>query len=135
MPELPKNSVALYRICSEKSTLGFGKYADLPVGDILKIDRQYIVWCYAHYDKISFKHEILESLGCRIIPKPGHDEEIMHEWCRAESAKYSREQQERGYYKRLRGKRAEAYAKLHRAEKETYYTKAQLQAINHGKMK
>ena len=44
--KLPEGSRALYRIMTEKSTLGFGKYADLKVGDVIKVDPSYIVFAY-----------------------------------------------------------------------------------------
>ena len=62
MAELPQNSRALYRICTKKSVIGFGKYADLTVGDVLKIDKQYIVYRTSQFWK-SWKCQQSRSLA------------------------------------------------------------------------
>lgn len=135
MIELPKNSVARYRICTEKSVLGFGKYADLTVGDILKVDEEYIVWAYATLPKISFHKSILERLGIRQIEKPGTDFRVLYAWRDDRSAQFTEEQKMHGAYIKKIGRRKEAYARLMQAKRATTFTKGQLQAINHGHKK
>lgn len=135
MGQIPANSVALYRICTEKSVLGFGKYADLKVGDILKIDEEYIVWAYASLEKISFHRDILDRLGLPTIPKPGTETKVLFDWRRRRSAKYSEEERMHGAFIKKIGKKREAKAKLIRAERSTYRSRGELQAINHGHRK
>lgn len=135
MAQIPTDAVARYRICTEKSLLGFGKYADLPVGDILKIDEEYIVWAYAFKEKISFKKEILERLGVREIEKPGTDESVLWDWKKKREEGYTKEQRLHGVFAKARGKKKQAIAILRRACRETSFTKGQLQANNHGHIK
>lgn len=86
MAELPKNAVPLYRGLTEKSMLGFGGYADIPVGQIIKIDREYLVWVYYHMPKITFSSSILDELKItKRITKPGTDHEGFKEWLFAQS--------------------------------------------------
>ncbi len=132
MAQLPAGAVALYRIMTEKSVPGFGKYADLPVGEILKVDPDYVVWLYATYDKISLKKELIERLGIREIKKPGNDPEVLKEYLRAKSAGYNREERAHYFMKKAKGRRAQDYAKYIRAREAAAFTKGELQAINHG---
>lgn len=75
MAELPQGARALYRILAEKSRLGFGKFSDCTVADILKIEQgEYLIWAYYNLSNISFKEDILEQLGVTRITKPGTDE-------------------------------------------------------------
>ncbi len=137
MADLPKNSVALYRICTRKSVLGIGKYADLPIGDILKIDPEYVVWAYAALEKISLHKEIIAELGIREIKKPGVDMEVLWEYRRKISERFTAEERMHGAAKRKSGKRAEAYARLMAAKRENQHlsTKGHLQAVNQGHIK
>lgn len=64
------------RKLSMKSTIGFGRYADMIVGNVLKVDPSYLSWLYYNKDKISFLPEVLEQLkitGELVIDKPGSD--------------------------------------------------------------
>ena len=135
MAQLPPNSVAIYRICTEKSLLGFGKYEDLPVGDILKVDEEYIVWVYANCEKVSFKKEILDALGVRQIQKPGIDPDILREWKRKQSEQFTEEERKHGAYAKYWGRKRAAKANLARVERSVRRTKGELQAINHGHRK
>jgi len=136
MSKLPPNAVPLYRILTKKSRLGFGQYEDLTVGDILKVDEQYIVWCYSHFEKISFCEEILTELGvARRIPKPGTDESLLGEWLRARNQQYTAEERFHGRIKKARLRKNKAIANLIRVRNDVNLTKRQLQAINHGHMK
>jgi hypothetical protein len=135
MAQLPPNAVPLLRICTKKSRLGFGQYSDLTVGDIMRLDPQYLVWCYGHFDKISFCDEILTELEIPPIPKPGTDERLVWRWCDARAAKFTEEEKFHGRVKKARmmkGRRMSQYISVKNA---TYQSKAELQAINHGHLK
>lgn len=138
MAELPKGAVALYRIMTRKSVLGFGKFSDLPIGDILKIEPSYVVWAYASFDKISLHKDIIEELGIREIKKPGHDMTVLYEWEKARSAQFTKEERMHGALKKKIGRKKQAIAILKRVERDNAYygeNKARLQAINHGHIK
>lgn len=133
MAELPQNSRALYRICTKKSVIGFGKYADLTVGDVLKIDKQYIVYLYYSVPKFSLHQSILDELEMPAIPKPGTSEDALKAWNRAESAKYTAEERMHGWIKKRNRIKRNAVGRLIRAKDAERFTKGQLQAINHGR--
>ena len=132
MAQLPAGAVALYRIMTEKSLPGFGKYADLPIGDILKVDPEYVVWLYANYEKLSLKKDIIERLGIREIKKPGTDPEVLKEYQRAQTAQYSREERNHYFMKMAASRKKKAMADYIDAREAAHYTKGELQAINHG---
>lgn len=131
---LPANAVPLYRILSEKSKIGFGKYEDLTVGDVLKIKPDYIVWLYATYSKISLSKGIIEKLGIRTIQKPGVDESIIQEYKKKERAKYTSEQAMHGWIKICTRNKNKRIAAMIDAQRGAYRSKSILQAYNHGKM-
>lgn len=132
MSGVPAGCVVRYRICTGKSILGFGKYADLRVGDIMKVDEEYVAWVYFNKAGISFHADILAGLGLPSIEKPGTDPKAFYTWKRKRSEGFTEEERMHGAFIRARGRRAQAIAILIRAEKETRFTKGQLQAINHG---
>lgn len=135
MAQIPANSRALYRIMTEKSVIGFGKYADMRVGDILKVDPSYIAWAYYTCSMVSFKTEILESLGCEPIQKPGTSEEALKRWYRKGLEGLTEEEiREKFFHFRMAGKKV-ARARLADANDATHFTKRQLQAANHGHIK
>ncbi len=134
MATLPPNSVALLRICTEKSRLGFGKYGDLTVGDILKVDRKYVAYIYYNIEKVSFKKDILEDLHITPIAKPGKDKEAWWAWEREYESSFTEEQQLHGRFQRARVRKAVQRARLVREIRATSYSKRDLQAINHGHM-
>ena len=131
----------LYRILTEKSRLGFGKFGVLTIKDILTIDKgEYLAYCYYCISKISFTDTILESIGVTDrIAKPGIDKAKFQAWQKARrqaiSAQLSEEQRLHGRFVWYNRGRRRDKAALAKAERETSYTKAQLQSINHGHMK
>ena len=136
MANLPENSRPLYRICTRKSRLGFGKYGELyTVGDILKVDPPYLVWCYTAMEQISFTADILEELGIAPIKKPGTDKDAYFAWRRERSAQFTPEERMHGAYKKKLREKSRAVAELMAAKRSTSLTKGQLQAINHGHIK
>jgi len=130
--KLPPNCRPLYRILTEKSKLGFGKYADFFVGDILKIDEQYIVWLYCSNPQISLHKDILDRLGLPQIQKPGVDDDVRKEWNRNKASQYTREQQEHYHYHLYRKRKKKAICKMLQGQSESHYSKEQLKAINQG---
>lgn len=74
------SNAVLLRKLTEKSKLKFGEYADLTVGDLLKIGKKkYLRWCYYHCSMITFIDEILDILSIRddfLIEKPGKNIEL-----------------------------------------------------------
>lgn len=133
MANLPAGSHALYRIMTEKSVIGFGKYADMRVGDILKVDPTYIAWAYFSCSMVSFKKEILEDVGITTaISKPGTSEEAFKEWKRKQSEGYTEEERQHYHYAHVRAQKGAALARLCDAKRATTFTKGQLQALNHG---
>ena len=132
MATLPPNSVALLRICTEKSRLGFGKYDDLTVGDILKVDEVYIAYVYYNIPKVSFKQDILDRLAITPIAKPGKDQKAWWAWKDAYELRFTEEQRSHGRMRLAQVRKAVAKAKAARVARATYCSKATLQAINHG---
>lgn len=133
MPELPPNSRPLYRILTEKSRPGFGKYTDFTVSDILKVQPSYIAYLYFQHPQISFKEEILQKASItRRIAKPGTDIEGYREWERQQRQGLTPEQIRNGKIKRARLKKKKALGAYLNARKAEAFTKGQLQAINHG---
>lgn len=134
--ELPANSRPLYRICTRKSRLGFGKYTDFfTVGDILKIDPAYIVWVYTACEKVSFAQDILDELGLPKIAKPGVDKDLYFTWHRERSAQFTPEERMHGAAKKKARAKQKAIGRLVAAREATSFSKGQLQAMNHGHLK
>jgi nitrogen regulatory protein PII-like uncharacterized protein len=63
------------RTLTEKSKMGFGRFHDYTVGDILIMGKEdYLQWVYYNSDMISFMPQVLDKLGITgefIIEKPG----------------------------------------------------------------
>ena len=136
MAALPLGAVARYRVCTEKSLLGVGAYADIPVGDILKYDPDYIAWAYYNLEKISFKEDILTQLNItERIAKPGVDKNKYYTWKDAKYADMTEEQRRNYRFAKWRVKRATALHALCDAQRATRHSKAELQAANHGHIK
>lgn len=139
MSTLPPGCIVRYRICTEKSVLGFGKYADLPVGDIMKVDEEYIPWIYYNKAGVSFHARILEGYGLEPIEKPGIAPDKFKAWVRQrhreQAEQFSEEERLHGRFIRAQKIQAGKRAALARAERETRFSKRQLQQMNHGNMK
>lgn len=133
--KLPAGSRPLYRILTKKSPMNFGKYADLLLSDVLKIDEDYIVYLYATMPTFSLHADILAELGLPKIAKPGADESVYKEWKKVRSQQYTDEQKRNGWLKIQRRNKGRAVAALCESKRATTYTKGQLQAINHGHLK
>ncbi|HDZ04882.1 hypothetical protein LCGC14_0370450 [marine sediment metagenome] len=76
----------LLRTLTKKSILGFGKFADCKVGDLMKIsikEIEYLVWVYYHMSMISYHNDILIELGIiedLQIDKPGKEMKNFYRW-------------------------------------------------------
>tara|TARA_R110000822_G_C15153054_1_gene477433 strand:+ start:338 stop:724 length:387 start_codon:yes stop_codon:yes gene_type:complete len=63
------------RKMTEKSVLGFGKFKDYSVGQLLSLEEhQYLRWVYYNCSNINFFEDILDKIGIKknnYIAKPG----------------------------------------------------------------
>ena len=58
------SDVVLLRKLTEKSTLKFGTYADVPIYNLLNLKRySYLRWIYYNSSNITFLNSILEEIG------------------------------------------------------------------------
>lgn len=80
MNKFPKGANPLYRKLAYKSVLGFGKYADMTVSNVLKVDPAWLAYVYYFYDRISFIDEILDFLQVDRIEKPGKRPALSKKW-------------------------------------------------------
>jgi hypothetical protein len=68
------------RKLSNKSKIGFGKFADLRVSEIINLQRKaYLRWLYYNVEGITFLDEILEQIGISetyLINKPGKNPDM-----------------------------------------------------------
>lgn len=69
-------ATTLLRTLTEKSTLGFGKFHDMRIGNLLKLKagKIYLIWVYFNCSNITFIPEILEAIKIQekdVIKKPG----------------------------------------------------------------
>jgi len=73
------------RTLTEKSTLGFGKYSDLKVGDLIVSKKQsYLIWVYYNCSMIDYNAEVLQLLHIdeewqidKPGIEPGKDQELL----------------------------------------------------------
>lgn len=139
MAKLPENARVLYRICTRKSSIDFGKYAGLRVGDIINLDPSYIPFLYYNASMISFAKDILEEFEITEISKPGVSEEGWKAYKRKMwKDKYDGLDEETFMHARHSEKcrvRREAKAIAIRSEIFHKESKAVLQARNHGHIK
>lgn len=75
--------VILLRTLTEKSILGFGKYAEMSIRQILDLHKSvYLRWIYYNLSGITFTDEILSKIFIRKsyrIPKPGKNPALNEE--------------------------------------------------------
>lgn len=73
-------SIMLLRKLTKKSIIGFGKYKELTVQDIIQLkDHKYLLWLYYFNSIIDFCEELKNELFItheRVILKPGKDESM-----------------------------------------------------------
>lgn len=66
------------RKLTKKSTLKFGKWSDLTIGNLIKIEKPYLRWVYFNSSNIDFMDDVLTEIEIPTefkISKPGKDEE------------------------------------------------------------
>lgn len=130
MADLPQGCTARYRIMTERSRMGFGKYADLTVGDVLRLDETYIPFAYYTCGMVSFCDDILDALQLTRIPKPGTDPEAWRRWKQDFFAQMSDEEAMRFHAHLKSMLKARAVSAKCRAERYSNMTAGQRQAYN-----
>ena len=129
------SDVVLLRKLTEKSTLKFGIYADVPIYNLLDLKRySYLRWVYYNSSNITFLDSILKEIGITeeyYIDKPGKNTELGIKLNDIKKSKMS-------------FKAKKHYEKVDRCNKKDKrrsktilnnfkYSKGSLQARNHGK--
>ena len=122
----------LLRVLTKKSKIGFGKHADMTVGDIIICDNGYIAWLYYNMAGITFCNEILDEFGFVRIDKPGTDKDAQREWRMRQSEDYTDEERLHYKFRHHQIQRKVAKRRLSVAIGKENLSKGQLQAINHG---
>ena len=123
------------RKMSLKSTIGFGKYADMIVGNVIKVEPTYLAWLYFNKAKISFLDEILTELkieGEFIIDKPGTEPNLMFKW---KDHYYGDDEELRLKHWHVKNQQAKAAKSRHKAMESKKYSKGSLMNYNHGRKK
>lgn len=127
--------VPLLRKMTEKSVLGFGKFADCRVGDVIKLNHtRYLRWCYFNLAKISFVDEVMTKI--KLLPefqieKPGTNPEKgkeldeYYDMMRSPTDNLFRNNHSR------RKKKAQHLQRFKRDK--IFYSKGAMQARNHGR--
>ena len=124
----------LLRTLAKKSILGFGKYADMTIKNLLDLNRTtYLRWIYYNMDMISFSNEILEEIKISDdfkIQKPGkapekHD--LLNDILWDKIGSFNKFKQE-SHRKKVRKARAVNRSIVDKKR----FSKANLTRINHG---
>lgn len=128
------SSATLLRKLSRKSKIGFGKYKELAVQEILRLGlKSYLIYLYYNVEGISFLDDILEELGIigkdkdLRIPKPGKNPELDHELQAKKASNFGEK------IKRDLKKRAIDKYDHFKAVDSLKFTKGNLQRINQGR--
>lgn len=122
----------LLRTLTEKSKLGFGRYADVPVWKLLErlSTRSYLVWVYYNNDRVTFKDEILDQLRITDrIEKPGKSPDKFEEY--QMTVKWSMKAKY-GWNYITKGRKSRNIF-LTRKRKISTITKGKMQAKNHSR--
>jgi hypothetical protein len=128
------NESVVLRTLTGKSTMWFGKFEGLKVQQILDLHyKDYLRWVYYNIHGVTFVNEILKEITInetRMISKPGIAPE-MHDKVFNENRKnmhlFTKNHNDR--ITRIRAK-----VKYIDTCQSVFFTKGQLQAINHSKM-
>lgn len=136
-------STVLLRTLALKSKLGFGKYPDYRIEQLIALRKQpYLRWLYFNASNISFMPEILLMIGLlekEFIPKPGVDrdaaERIMKNSIGHLATRIGAEEATKSIAKIRRKSKKAAIGKRIYAEQyvKSQNSKARLQARNHGR--
>jgi hypothetical protein len=121
------------RTLTRKSTLGFGKLADMPIQAIIDTKNSvYLRWVYYNIEGITFTADILDEICIREenrIEKPGTDP-IMHPIVNALIQSTFSKLKEYHTNKYSRKKRNITLARKNHSRVKTYYKKSVLQNRN-----
>lgn len=127
-------NVTTLRVLTRKSKLGFGRFHDWTVADMLIRNPSYIAWAYYCVPGISFCEEILQELKIEDrIQKPGKDEAAFREYQKAVTKTFTKEERDHHFWAGAKIRKRKARAALAREITKTSFTKGELQAINNGK--
>lgn len=120
------------RVLTLKSKLGFGKYENLSIEDVIKLSKNaYLRWVYFNYANIDFIPEILDTIQIPIeyrLKKPSKNPEflnIVNEKA-VEKYKFVFNETEEAKEKRMK------VMNTLKAKKFSIESKASLQRKNHG---
>jgi hypothetical protein len=129
------SDVVLLRKLTEKSTLKFGIYADVPIHNLLDLKKySYLRWIYYNSSNITFLDSILKEIGITeeyYIDKPGKNIELGIELNDIKKSKmfFKSKQHIKKIFKC--SKISKKMSKT--AANNMKYSKGSLQAKNHGK--
>ena len=72
------------RTLTEKSTLGFGMFSDLKVGNLIRTNPQYLIWVYFHIERLNYSEGVIKAIGLgeHKIKKPGIDYDYFDTNCK-----------------------------------------------------
>jgi hypothetical protein len=128
------NGALQLRKMATRSIIGFGKYSDLMVGDLLKgshNERQYLAYLYYNKELVSFIDEVLDDLkieGDLVIDKPGINPNVKHKWDKSVMTELDKL---RRYNLKRRDIKHGAASSGVRDKKQ--FSKGSMQAINQGR--
>ena len=126
--------VVRLRTLTEKSVLGFGKYSDYRVGDLLGLNKTvYLRWVYYHMSMISFTDDILKQIYIMdegIILKPGKDADMYN---KVNERLWNSRKRESFYHKEHAKKRNKKKNYSNECLRRQENRKSVLQAKNHGR--
>lgn len=129
------SDVVLLRKLTEKSTLKFGMYDNVPIYNLLDLKKySYLRWVYYNSSNITFLDSILEEIGITeeyYIDKPGKNTELGIELNDIKKSKMP-------FKNKQHIKKVIRCSKIHKKMSATVtnnikYSKGSLQARNHGK--
>lgn len=129
------SDVVLLRKLTEKSTLKFGMYGDVPIYNLLDLKKySYLRWVYYNSSNITFLNNILEEIGITkeyYIDKPGKNTELGIELNDIKKSKMP-------FKSKQHIKKVIRCSKISKKMSKTTvnnfkYSKGSLQAKNHGK--
>ena len=130
---IPQNAVTKLRILTKKSKMGFGKFSDMTVSDVLIAKKDYIPFVYYNIAPVSFSDDIIDELKMTRIPKPGTNKDVWYAYKKAVSDQFTPEQREHGRLKRYQIRKSIERAALARAISDEDVSRGALQSKNHGR--
>jgi len=130
------------RTLTLKSKLGFGKYHDYTVKDIIIKEVNYLVWAYFNMDMISFMDDVLDEIDIPMeyrIEKPGKNVDMFKKYKdsrRVDFNSLSEEEKLEIIKKRSHNKKQHKIYNINKRISNNFnFSKGKMQNRNHGKMK